>query len=164
MKEYRKGDVVTIFWYSLRKLNDFASLFDVWLAPSSSLTMCMFTCWFSSFDESNIMLIGGGISSLSWMKTWHDVTFKWPKHSPCFYFYNESLDFKYYCWSLWPLFLCFSISSCVALMCSITSTSTLLFLYDALRIRKIIIFLCLTLVFSSAIGVVGCFSSADEDG
>jgi len=159
---------MTIFWYSLRNLNLFTIIFHAQLVPSSSLTMWAFAWWFSSFDESNIMFTSGGISSLSWLRTWHNVAFKLTKTFTMLLFLWSIflyLDFKYYSWYLWTLFLCFSISSCVALMCSIASTNILLFLYDTSRIRKItFVFLHLTLVFWGAISVVGCFPTANVDG
>ncbi len=72
------------------------------------------------------------------------------------------LDFKYYRWFLWTLFQCFSISNCMAFMHAISSTNTLMFLFKALKIgENMFIFLCLTFVLSSAIGVIGCFLGAN---
>jgi hypothetical protein len=47
-------------------------------------------------------------------------------------------------------------------MHAIASTNTLMFLFKALKIgENMFIFLCLTFVLSSAIGVIGCFLGAN---
>ncbi len=47
-------------------------------------------------------------------------------------------------------------------MHAISSTNTLMFLFKALKIgENMFIFLCLTFVLSSAIGVIGCFLGAN---
>jgi hypothetical protein len=50
----------------------------------------------------------------------------------------------------------------MAFMHAISSTNTLMFLFKALKIgENMFIFLCLTFVLSSAIGVIGCFLGAN---
>jgi hypothetical protein len=159
---------MTIFWYSLRNLKPlckslWCSIGSIIITYHVSVSMLIFIFW---WIWHYVYWWGNIIFILNENMTQCCIQIDQNIHHAFLVQWNFlPLDFNYYSWSLWTLFLCFSISSCVALMCSIASTSTLLLLYYTSRIREItFVLLCLTLVLLGAIGVIGCFPNANVDG